>query len=191
METLDGVAIALALEAMRRRVAVPIGVSTGAWFLPLANDRMRAIVGWEVLPDFASVNFHEPGAVDIAQALLARGVGVEAGLWNAEAATVLVDSGLAPHCVRILLEPMEQDLPRAIANSEAIEGRLVGVAPTVPHLLHGFEATAWPVLDYAREHGYDIRMGLEDTLKRRDGTIAYDNEDLIRGCADIRDDTRA
>ncbi len=38
-----------------------------------------------VLPDFASVNFNEPGSVALAEPLMDRGVGVEAGLFDAEA----------------------------------------------------------------------------------------------------------
>ncbi len=38
---------------------------------------------WTVWPDFASVNFEEPGVVDLCNALLERGIGVEAGLSSA------------------------------------------------------------------------------------------------------------
>jgi uncharacterized protein (DUF849 family) len=179
-ETLDGASIAAAMDALRAAVAVPIGVSTGAWFLPDPDDRLRAIDGWTALPDFASVNIHEAGALRIADALLDRGVGVEAGIWTADAARTLVDSGLAARCLRFLFEPMEQDVDAALANVGAIERALTGVAPTVPRLLHGIFATAWPVLDHAMAHGYDTRIGLEDTLVRPDGTEARDNADLVR-----------
>lgn len=39
-----------------------------------------------MLPDFASVNWHEDGADEVAAALLEIGVGVEAGLWHVDAA---------------------------------------------------------------------------------------------------------
>jgi uncharacterized protein (DUF849 family) len=179
-ETLDGPSIAAAVDALREAVTVPIGVSTGAWFLPDPDDRLRAIDGWTALPDFASVNIHEAGAVRIAQALLDRGVGVEAGIWTADAARTLVASGLAERCVRLLIEPMDQEVDAARANVAAIEAALTGVAPTVPRLLHGIFATAWPILEHAAAHGYDARIGLEDTLVRPDGSPASDNADLVR-----------
>jgi uncharacterized protein (DUF849 family) len=58
--------------------------------------------------------------------------------------------------------------------------RLDGVAPSIPRLLHGFEMTAWPLLEHAGSHGFDTRMGLEDTLTREDGTVARDNAELVR-----------
>jgi uncharacterized protein (DUF849 family) len=179
-ETLDGPFVAAALEVMRAHLSVPIGISTGAWFLPDPAARLRAIARWEVLPDFASVNFHEVGAEQIARALLDRGVGVEAGIWSGDAATVLAECGLGEQCLRILIEPMEQELDRALGTLRDIENRLDGVSQTVPRLLHGFEMTAWPLLEHASPHGYDTRMGLEDTLTRQDGTIARDNAELIQ-----------
>lgn len=182
-ETLDAASVTAALEAMREHLAMPIGISTGAWFMPDPADRLRAIERWEVLPDFASVNFHEPGAQQVAEALLDRGVGVEAGIWTTDAATVMAHSGLAERCIRILIEPMEQDLGDALATVRDIENRLDGVAPGVPRLLHGFEMTSWPMIDHAAARGYDTRVGLEDTLTRPDGTTARDNADLIRAAA--------
>jgi uncharacterized protein (DUF849 family) len=46
-------------------------------------------------------------------------------------------------------------------------------------LLHGPEATAWPLLDEAAHRGYDARIGLEDTLSWPDGTIAQGNRALV------------
>ena len=182
-ETLDSAAVAAALEAMRERLAVPIGISTGAWIMPDPADRLRAIEGWLVFPDFASVNVHEAGAEQVAQALLDRGVGVEAGIWTADAATLVADSALAERCIRMLLEPMEQDLDAALATVRGIENRLEGVAPRVPRLLHGVGTTVWPMIDHAAARSYDTRVGLEDTLTRPDGTTADDNADLIRAAA--------
>jgi uncharacterized protein (DUF849 family) len=179
-ETLAADPIAAALDAIRAAVDLPVGVSTGAWFMPDPAERLAAVSSWTTLPDFASVNVHESGALDLASALLDRGVGVEAGIWTAAAATVAVDHGLAERCLRLLFEPMEQDLGAALANVAAIEAALDGVAPTVPRLLHGFAATAWPVLGHAAAHGYDSRMGLEDTLVGPDGAPAVDNAALVR-----------
>jgi uncharacterized protein (DUF849 family) len=70
-----------------------IGLSTGAWILPDLTARLRAIADWEVLPGFASVNFSEDDLVAIAELLLSRGVDVEAGLCDADAAQVFLNSG--------------------------------------------------------------------------------------------------
>jgi hypothetical protein len=61
IEALDGRSVGAAISAIRETVTVPVGVSTGAWILPEARDRLRAIEEWDVLPDFASVNFNESG----------------------------------------------------------------------------------------------------------------------------------
>lgn len=179
-ETFDGGYIGEALSAIREMTSVPVGVSTGAWFLPDAGDRLRAIDAWEVVPDFASVNFHESGAVDIARLLVDRDIGVEAGLWHEDAATAFAESGLGDRCLRILVEPTEQVAEDALMNVGRIEHRLTGVAVDVPRLLHGLGRTAWAMLDQAVVRGYDVRIGLEDTLERPDGRRADGNEDLVR-----------
>ena len=74
---------------------IPIGIGTGAWIIPDLRQRLSVIRSWSTLPDFASVNLHEAGAAQVIELLLERGVGVEAGIWNAPAAVSLVRSGLA------------------------------------------------------------------------------------------------
>jgi uncharacterized protein (DUF849 family) len=183
-ETLDGAAVAEAVDALRAAVDVPIGVTTGAWFLPDPADRLRSVAAWTVLPDFASVNFHESGAPAIAEALLDLGVGVEAGIWTPAAAEVLGDSGLADRCLRILLEPMESSAEAAIANLEVIEAVLAGVGSGVDRLLHGIDGTAWSMLEAAAQRGYDGRIGLEDTLQLPDGSTPSGNAELVAAALD-------
>jgi uncharacterized protein (DUF849 family) len=160
-----------------------IGVSTGAWILPDTNLRLQAITEWEVLPDFASVNFSEEGAEELAQLLLSRSVDVEAGLSDAVGAEVFVNSGLLGHCIRVLIEPQEQDLEHALETVSAIEELLhtgpAEVSHPPPILLHGTELTAWPMMDVALARGYDVRIGLEDTLILPDGRTARDNVELV------------
>lgn len=190
------------------RAAAPsasVGVSTGAWILS-HPARLQAVAAWEVLPDFASVNFGEEGAVELAQLLLLRGVDVEAGLCDAADAEVFLKSGLAEQdpdeasapgsessapgrraarIIRVLLEPQEQEMSRARETVNAIEKVLGGRAPDLQHvplpppLLHGTEDTAWPMLDEAIARGYDVRIGLEDTLVLPDGRMAQDNAELV------------
>ena len=85
-ESLDPAVIAAAVTAIRAaRPGLPVGVSTGAWIVPDPAERVAAVRAWTVLPDFASVNAHEPGAAEVAAALHERGVLVEAGLWTLDA----------------------------------------------------------------------------------------------------------
>jgi uncharacterized protein (DUF849 family) len=100
--------VAAALEAIRTACrSTPVGVSTGAWIVPDADQRRALIGAWEVLPDFAGVNFHEPGALEVARLLLSKGIAVEAGIWDVAAAERLHRSGLAGDCLRLLLEPAQ------------------------------------------------------------------------------------
>lgn len=155
-----------------------IGISTGAWILP-HPARLEAAQNWAVLPGFASVNFGEDGAVELAKLLLSRGVAVEAGLCDADAAQIFLQSGLATSCLRVLLEPQEQELKSALETVNAMENVLKSGAADLSFLLHGTEATAWPMMDEAIARGYDVRIGLEDTLVMPDGRIAKDNVELV------------
>jgi uncharacterized protein (DUF849 family) len=160
-----------------------IGVSTGAWILPDPAARFQAVAAWEVLPDFASVNFVEDGAIELAQLLLSRGVAVEAGLSDEEAARIFIKSGLASACVRVLIEPQEQEMEKALETvtriEKVIESGGFEFPRLLPLLLHGTEATVWPMMAEAIIRGYDVRIGLEDTLLLSDGTAARTNADLV------------
>lgn len=172
-------AVAATLDALRGAVDVPIGVSTGAWVVPDPDARLSLVGAWPVVPDFASVNFSEPGAAVLARLLLDRGVGIEAGLWHADAARVLVESGLADECVRVLCEPIDQDLAVAEATLADLCAVLEDAAVGAPRLLHGFGETTWPMLRRAADLGYASRIGLEDTLTLPDGSSAPDNAALV------------
>lgn len=177
-ESLEAHDVADLVAAIRARCPnVHFGVSTGAWIIPNPEQRVKTISLWPSVPDFASVNFSEEGAVDVAKVLIAAGVGVEAGLCEGRDAELFAASGLASDCLRILLEPQSQNLDEALRAVDAMETALEGI--TLPRLLHGFDATAWPLLDEATRRGYDARIGLEDTLVLRDGTRAEDNAALI------------
>jgi uncharacterized protein (DUF849 family) len=159
---------------------VPIGVSTGAWIIADPARRLEAVAAWTDLPDFASVNFDEEGAAELATLLLELGLDLEVGIANRFAAEQLVRSNLADHCLRIMFEPREQTVAEAleaVAQAEAVLDA-AGVLP--PRLLHGVNATAWPLIDAARERGYDTRIGFEDTLRLPDGELARDNAELVR-----------
>lgn len=188
-ESLAGDDVAAVLTATRAACPeTPIGVSTGAWVVPDPAARLRAIEDWRVQPDFASVNFHEARACEVAELLLSRGVGVEAGLWHLAAADLLVSSGLAPRCLRVLIEPMQADVESALANATAIAAALDRARVEAPRLLHGTGETAWPLLRAAAERGFATRIGLEDVFDLPDGAFAPDNAALVRAARAILDD---
>ena len=179
-ESVSPSAVAATLDAIRAVVDVPVGITTGAWVVADLDALHDAIRSWTVLPDFASVNIHETAAIATAELLLDRGVGVEAGVWSATAGTILVRSGLADRCLRILAEPMEQTVESALVNVGEIEAALANVAPEVPTLLHGMEEVAWQLVPVAIQRGYDIRVGFEDCLTLPGGQLAPDNAAMVR-----------
>jgi uncharacterized protein (DUF849 family) len=179
-ESLDPDDVATALTAVRSAIpATPVGVSTGAWILRNAELRHEMVSRWTVLPDFASVNFKEDGAVPLAEMLLSRGVALEAGLSDLHGTEVFVTSGLAPRCLRILLEPFESSKEAALKALKQIEAMLEVTGLTPPCLLHGLNQTAWALLDEAAARGYDTRVGFEDILTLPDGTCAQSNGALV------------
>ena len=179
-ESLQRHDVATAVEAIKGSVGVPVGVTTGAWIVGDPSARLEAVAAWSALPDFASVNFHEAGAVELAELLLRLGVEVEAGVWDMTAAQVLSQSGLAPRCLRILLEPNDQTVTEALVTVGEIDAVLEEAAADVPRLLHGVDATAWALLDEAARRGDAARIGLEDTLVLPEGRMARDNAELVR-----------
>jgi uncharacterized protein (DUF849 family) len=186
-ETLASDAVGELILALRAAVPeLPVGVSTGAWIVPDPDARLAHVRAWRVLPDFASVNFDEAGAPDVARALLSLGVAVEAGLASASAAETFVASGLASRCLRVLLEPQDDALPDALATVASIERVLDRARVVAPRLLHGRDATAWPLLAEAARRGCQTRIGLEDTLMLPDGRVAPDNASLVAAARGAR-----
>ena len=181
-DTLDGDALAAVLAAVRRAVpGMPIGVTTGAWAEADPARRVNAVGAWTSPPDFASVNWHEPGAEQVAAALLDRGVKVEAGLWHPDAVQAWLASPLRKRCLRVLLElpdgPDERETHAQADRVLAMLSRCEG--PAVPVLLHGEGSSCWPALRYARSLGLATRVGLEDVLVMPDDSPAPDNAALV------------
>ncbi|MFF9897381.1 3-keto-5-aminohexanoate cleavage protein [Streptomyces longispororuber] len=172
-------AVAAALMAIRAAVTVPVGVTTGAWAEPDPAARAARVREWTVLPDHASVNWHEPGAEDVARALLERGVGVEAGLWSGtDGPERFAASPLGPRVLRVLAEVTDHDPATAEDSARALLDR-IGPAHGRPVLLHGEEGGAWPVLALAGRLGLGRRVGFEDTLVLPDGGRGASNAELV------------
>lgn len=173
--------IAAALTAIRQSCpALPLGVSTGLWIEPDVSTRLQRVKDWTVLPDYASVNFSEPGTLELCQHLLSAGIAIEAGIWSLSDAQRLISFGLDKHCLRVLIELQEQEAAAARVTAQAIISYLDEANVQLPRLLHGDNSlNAWPMLDFALECGYDTRIGLEDTLLLPDGQLALDNAQLV------------
>ncbi|MFO1047245.1 MAG: 3-keto-5-aminohexanoate cleavage protein [Geminicoccaceae bacterium] len=186
-ESLDPAAVDATLAAVR--AAVPgtlVGVSTGAWIEGDEDRRLAHIAGWSELPDHASVNLSEPCAPAVIELLHRRGVGIEAGLACAADAERLARLGLAPLCLRMLVEIEAQQLATALAEAEAVLAALAAAGIRKPRLLHGFDATVWPLVERAFALGLSTRVGLEDGASLPDGTPAAGNVDLVRAAVRLR-----
>lgn len=172
--------VAAYLKAIRSSCPnTPIGISTGAWIAPDLEERQQLIEGWQVLPDFVSLNLDEVGYEQVAGVLLRKGIGIEAGLSTEATAQSFCAWKDHPRCLRILLEPADATVDAAnitVANMETI---LEKKAPNLPRLLHGIDHTAWPLIQKAIQRGYATRIGLEDTLMLPDGRKAKNNAQLL------------
>lgn len=175
-ESLAPDVVAATVEAVRAVApTLPVGVSTGAWIEPRPQARIEAVRMWSVLPDFASVNAHEPGAEAVAAALHGRGIGVEAGLWTVDA--VHAFRMWRVPTVRLLVECMATDPAVALGDAEQMLADLP--AGATPVLLHAEGPAVWPVLQEAVRRRLHTRIGLEDTLVLPDGSTASGNAELV------------
>lgn len=169
------------VQAMRAACrGVPIGVTTGAWAEPDVERRLAAISAWTQLPDYASVNWHEAGADDVAALLRRRGIGVEAGIWDGAGLETWKRSPTRSDCLRVLVELPDESAEMVRAHAEGLIAHVALAEPSIPVLLHGEDRSAWPALDLAVELGLDARIGLEDCLLFPDGRTATDNAALVR-----------
>lgn len=184
-ESLDPAAIGAVVSGVR--VAAPameIGVTTARWVEPDPHRRAELVQQWAGLPrparpDVAAVNVHESGWQLVCAALGAVGIGIELGVWTTGDAVQLKQAGVPRGTVRVLAEVTVTDPDSVVVEAVRI---LTALGPMpVPILLHGEEAGAWPVLEYARRCGLDHRIGFEDTLRGPDGVRpATGNEELVR-----------
>jgi uncharacterized protein (DUF849 family) len=188
-KTADGVdslqpdVVGAAVAAVRHAApGLPLGVTTGAWALPDPEERLLAVQGWSVLPDFASVNWHEAGSEALARHLLSVGLGVEVGLFHAEAAASWARSEIAAHCMRVMVELGPDG---DVATADDLLSEVLAAGSPAPVLLHGFNESCWPLLEHAGARGVQARIGMEDTLTLPDGSTAPGNAELVSAAVEL------
>lgn len=130
-----------------------------------------------------TANQGEPGIVALCEHLVARGVGIEAGLLTLEDAHAFVAAGIADRCVRVLLEPLDADPGAAVAHAAAMEQVLAEAHVGLEQVHHGDGIATWHVMERGLGRGHGIRVGLEDTTVLPDGTQPAGNADLVRAAA--------
>jgi uncharacterized protein (DUF849 family) len=172
-----------AVSAVRHAApGLPLGVTTGYWALPDPDKRLSAVDAWSVLPDFASVNWDEPGSDELADLLLSKGLGVEVGIFHAEAAESWAASEFAQHCLRVMVElPSDAD----ITTADDLLSQVMAAGSPAPVLLHGLDESCWPLLEHAGVRGVQTRIGMEDTLRLPDGSTAPDNAALMAAAVQL------
>jgi len=177
--------LAAAVTAVRRACpSVPVGVTTGLWISDGdIGRRLATVTRWTDLPpaarpDFASVNVSEGAFADLVETLQRAGIGVEAGVWSTADAQTLAASQVS--WTRILVEIIGGTAATAVTAADAILTSLDDFGITAPRLLHGEEATCWPLVVHAGRLGLPTRIGLEDTVVGPAGELVVDNADLVR-----------
>ena len=183
-ERLDPEVVDQAVAAVRDACRVPVGVSTGAWIEPDLERRIELVGRWSA-PDYASVNLSEEGSVDVMEALLEAGIGIEAGVWSPEDAGRLSASGLGARVTRILVEPVEVLATDAVAVVEGIHAELDRLGLRVPRLQHGDGEATWVLIRDAVRRGMDTRVGLEDTTQEPAGERTAGNAALVQAAREL------
>lgn len=162
--------------------SVIVGTTTGLWTCSGHAERMASIAQWpqEWLPDFASVAFSEEGADEAAVLVRERGMVLESAVWHIDEVPALLASPTLHDNVRILIEPEDEDTQDAIDHARRIAAAIRDAGVTVPLLYHGYDETAWPVVQAAIEDGCEVRVGFEDMLTLPGGQTAADNVSMVR-----------
>jgi uncharacterized protein (DUF849 family) len=186
VESLEAAACAAAVRAVRRICpGVPISLTTSAAIEPDPERRMRLVDGWTELPELVTANQGEEGIVALCEAVLSRGVGIEAGLLELADADAFLASGLASRSTRVLVEPLDVDPEEAVAHAAAMQERLADGQVSLEQVHHGEGIACWAVNARGARLGHGVRTGLEDTTVLPDGTVAPDNAALVRAAVEL------
>lgn len=177
-ETIDPVVVNEVARLVRDACGLPVGISSSPTIEPDAVRRLELLREWRE-PDFGSAMFNDPGATSVAAALLSRGIDVEAAVVTAGDVDRLAACGLADRMLRVIVEPMTEDVGAALAECAAIHAALDAAGIAVPRLQHGMGAACWPLAVDALARGWDTRIGFEDVLVLPDGGAVTGNADLV------------
>ncbi|MFD5410344.1 3-keto-5-aminohexanoate cleavage protein [Streptomyces nojiriensis] len=182
-ESLSPRVVGPVLEVLRRTgVGVALSVPVSIAAEPDPAGRLERVASWTVLPDRAVVDFGQQGAAELAQALLARGVAVDAVVPLGGAA------GPEPLAAFLAWPVREPGRVRLSAELAAADPALVAglrALPPVPVLLYGRDAAAWPVLRLAARCGTGVRTGAGDVTHLPDGRPALSNAELVAAARDV------
>lgn len=172
------------LRAVRAQCpTVPINVTTFAAIVPDPRRRLEHINGWTEFPDLIAANQGEEGIDDVSELLAARGVGIEACVLSVRDAERFIRAGNASRFVRLVIEPLEDDVDAALALGAEMESIIATAEIDLPQLHHGVGIASWAIARRALTRGHGIRTGLEDTNVLPDGTPARSNAELTAAAA--------
>lgn len=161
---------------------VPLSLSTSEGIEPDPTRRIELVSEWMELPELVTANMGERGIGELCEYLVARGIGIEAGILSDGDAEAFVRSGLATNCERVLIEPLDADPGDAVKHASIMEDIVTSAGIDLEQIHHGDGIASWAVNKRALERGHGIRTGLEDTTVLPDGSPARDNAALVR-CA--------
>jgi uncharacterized protein (DUF849 family) len=186
-ESLSAVDVGTVIRSVREiSLDILVGISTGDWIEPDLDSRINHIRNWRVIPDFASLNIVEENSIEVAEELIKKGIRIEAGITDHESAQKFVKSGIIGNCIRILIEPQDLNLGDALISTEKIVDILDHNQIELKRLLHGFDETAWGLINEAFKRGYDTRIGFEDTIFLPSGKKADSNLELAEEVLKIK-----
>jgi uncharacterized protein (DUF849 family) len=184
-QTLDPDTVAEVTSRIRQLCPIAVGFTTQQDIVPDLTSRLEMIRAWPPV-DFASVNISEPGWQQVAEVLIEAGSGIEAGVWSEADADELVESGLAPAVLRVLVEPMGTGPRDALIRIADIHHRLDRLGVAAPRLQHTENESAWTVVEDALRNKHHTRVGLEDELTLPDGSAPTDNAALVAAALALR-----
>lgn len=183
-ETLHAAECAAALTAIRARCpGIPVSLTTSASIERDPAKRLALVKAWTVLPDLVTANQGEEGIAELSAYLLSRGVKIEAGLLCPDDARKFVVSPVRDQSFRVMVEPLNPDPAKAIADAEEMGAILEAAGVKLPQVHHGFDGSCWAVNRRALERGHGIRTGMEDVAVLPDGSGAKNNAELTLAAA--------
>jgi uncharacterized protein (DUF849 family) len=162
---------------------IPLNVTTFAAIVPDPRERLSLVSSWTELPDLVAANQGEAGIDEVSEVLARRGVGIEACVLSTSDAERFVRKGGHDRFVRLVVEPLLEDVDEALALDAEMEALIAAADVRLPQLHHGIGAASWQVSRRALARGHAIRTGLEDTSVLEDGSAATSNVQLAVAAA--------